>query len=131
MAGRDDAADLLEEARRTLLETLLPLLPAERRYDGLMAANAMAIAARQTRLGDDLLRAEVKGLAALLDAPDADCGSAAELRARLITLERRLARDIRGGAYDAPEPRRDALRRHLRAATEARLQLSNPKALPP
>ena len=40
---------LLEAARRLLLEELLALLPAERRYDGLMIANAMAIAARELR----------------------------------------------------------------------------------
>ncbi|MGE0117650.1 MAG: DUF6285 domain-containing protein [Dongiaceae bacterium] len=130
-AERDDAVGLLEEARRTLLEILLPLLPADRRYDGLMVANAMAIAARQARLGEDLLRAEVQGLAALLDAPDVGEGPAATLRARLIALERRLVHDIRGGAYDDAGPRRDALWRHLRAVAEGRLLLSNPKALPP
>ena len=107
MAGRDDAADLLEEARRTLLEILLPLLPADHRYDGLMVANAMAIAARQARLGDDLLRAEVRGLAALLDATDADSVPTTALWERLVALERRLVQDIRHGVYDAAEPRRD------------------------
>src|SRR5215475_11569411 len=41
----DDA--LLAEARRVLLEELLPLLPAEKHYEARMAANAMAIAARE------------------------------------------------------------------------------------
>ena len=130
MAERDDAADLLEEARRTLLETLLPLLPADRRYDGLMIANAMAIAARQARLGNDLLRAEVRGLAALLGTTDADSISARALWERLVALERQLVQDIRHGVYDAAGPRRDALRRYLRATTEGRVRLSNPKALP-
>ena len=40
---------LLEAARRLLLDELLALLPAERRYDGLMIANAMAIAGRELR----------------------------------------------------------------------------------
>jgi hypothetical protein len=130
MAERDDAADLLEEARRTLLEALLPLLPADRRYDGLMIANAMAIAARQARLGYDLLRAEVRGLAALLDTTDADSVPATALWERLVALERQLVQDIRHGVYDAAGPRRDALRRYLRATTEGRVRLNNPKALP-
>ena len=41
MTDHPDGAALLDEARRTLLEILLPLLPPERRYDGLMVANAM------------------------------------------------------------------------------------------
>ena len=110
MAERDDAADLLEEARRTLLEALLPLLPEDRRYDGLMIANAMAIAARQARLGDDLLRAEVRGLAALLDTTDADSVPATALWERLVALERQLVQDIRHGVYDAAGPRRSPRR---------------------
>jgi hypothetical protein len=131
MSARPAAADLLEEARRTLLETLLPLLPAEHRYDGLMVANAMAIAARDARMGDQLLRAEVKELAALLDAPLPEGAAPPELRAEHLDWERRVAQDIRSGAYEAAGLRRDALRRYLRASTEARLRLTNPKALAP
>ena len=43
MEDQPDGAALLEAARRLLLDELAPLLPAERRYDGLMIANAMAI----------------------------------------------------------------------------------------
>jgi len=38
---------LLAEARRVMLEELLPLLPADRHYEARMTANAMAIAARE------------------------------------------------------------------------------------
>jgi aminoglycoside phosphotransferase (APT) family kinase protein len=38
---------LLAEARRVMLEDLLPLLPEDRHYEARMAANAMAIAARE------------------------------------------------------------------------------------
>ena len=68
MTDKPDAAALLEEARRTLLEILLPLLPPERRYDGLMVANAMAIAAREAGQGDAALREAVQQLAALFPA---------------------------------------------------------------
>ena len=48
MAGlpedRPDGNLLLDVARRVLLEELLPLLPEDRRLDGLMIANAMGIA---------------------------------------------------------------------------------------
>ena len=46
----DDApsgAALLASARRTFLDRLLPTLPDERRYEGLMIANAMGVAERE------------------------------------------------------------------------------------
>ena len=125
MRDRPDGPALLEEARRTLLETLLPLLPSDRRYDGLMVANAMAMAAREAGQGDVLLREAVSMLAALLP------GTAAEpLQVRLRDLEAALAHEIRAGLCDAPGPRRDAIRAYLRWSVIARLRISNPKALP-
>ena len=130
MTERPEAAALLDEARRSLIELLLPLLPADRRYDGLMVANAMAIASREASQGDDLLWRSVRALAVLLDASDArGGGTAVELRAALRDLEGRLSRDIRRGAYDAPGSRRDDVRAYLRASTEDRVRISNPKAL--
>jgi|SRR5215471_7622086 len=120
MTDKPDAAALLEEARRTLLEVLLPLLPPERRYDGLMIANAMAIAAREAAQGGDILQANAMQLAALFP------GSAATRSEH----EARLAREIRNGACDNPGTRRDAVRDYLRWSATARLRLSNPKALP-
>ncbi len=130
MASPPAAVDLLDEGRRTLIDILLPLLPADRRYDGLMVANAMAIAAREARFGDQLLREEVRGLASLWGASEVEeGGSPPQLRSRLMELERRLAQEIRSGAYDAPGARRDAVRRHLRESARARVGLSNPKAV--
>ena len=43
---RPDARNLLETARTTLLDSLLPSLPAEKRLEARMVASAMAIAAR-------------------------------------------------------------------------------------
>lgn len=129
MGGRPGAAELLEEARRTLLEVLLPLLPQDRRYDGLMVANAMGIASREARQGDDLLHEEVGRLAVLLDAQGAVDVSLRVLRATLRNLERQLAQELRRGVYDSPGPRRDAVRVYLRAATKRRVRISNPKVL--
>jgi Domain of unknown function (DUF6285) len=121
MPDRPDVPALLEEARRTLLETLLPLLPPDRRYDGLMVANAMAIAAREAAQGDAILREAASMLAPLFPAASAE---------PLRDLEAALAREIRAGLCDAPEPRREAIRNYLRWSVAARLRLSNPKALP-
>jgi hypothetical protein len=109
MTDNPDGAALLEEARRTLLEVLLPLLPPERRYDGLMVANAMAIAAREAAQGDAALREVVQQLSALFPAA-LQRGSRAHLR----ELEARLAGEIRAGLCDAPGVRRDAVSDYLR-----------------
>ena len=126
MPDRPDGPALLEEARRTLLESLLPLLPPERRYDGLMVANAMAIAAREAGQGDAALREGVKLLAGLFPASAA---AGDNLRTWLLDLETRLAREIRAGLCDASGPRREAVRAYLRGSATARVRLSNPKAL--
>lgn len=47
MSNRPNGSELLAVARRTLLDELLPLLPAAHTYDALMVANAMAMAARE------------------------------------------------------------------------------------
>ncbi len=46
-AERPDGSMLLAEARRLIVEDILPLIPEERRYEARMAANAMAIAGRE------------------------------------------------------------------------------------
>jgi len=127
MTEKPDAAALLGEARRTLLETLLPLLPPERRYDGLMVANAMAIAAREAGEGVAFPREALRRLAALFPEPAGDARQ--DLLARLLDLEGQLAREIRAGRCDAGS-RRTAAGDYLRWSVIARLRLSNPKALP-
>ena len=109
---------LLAAARRLLLDELLALLPAERRYDGLMIANAMAIAGRELRDGG----AGPEAAAQRLRAFYADAAAAPE------TLARRLVADIRAGRFD-DGPARERLVELLRAELRGRLAISNPKAL--
>jgi len=128
MTDLPNGPSLLEEARHTLLDSLLPLLPPDRRYDGLMIANAMAIAAREAAEGEALLRKAISMLSVLLQSPGV-VGSNADLPQQLLGLERRLADEIRTGLYDSTTPRRDAARDYLRWSTVVRLRISNPKAL--
>lgn len=126
-----DGTMLLEEARRTLLEALLPLLPSDRRYEALMVANAMAIAGREAGQAGEAVRALLGDLA-VLTGRTVDAGLSETEHAGLFAeLEQGLARQIRGGGYDASGPQRDAVRRYLRRATMARLKISNPKASSP
>lgn len=121
MSDRPTGAELLAEARRTLLEEVLDHLPADRRYDGLMIANAMAIAARELQAGGAPVSERLATLRQLYGTGGG---------AGLADLERRLAAEIRAGAYDPAGDRREAVRRYLRRAVLARLAISNPKALP-
>ncbi len=124
MRDEPDALGLLAVARETLLGELMPLLPAERRYDALMIASALAAAAREIEAGAAPLRAELDGLAGLLGLDPA-----ALTPADLPELNARLAAAIRAGAYDEPGPARAALAAHLRAVTVGKLRETNPKYL--
>jgi hypothetical protein len=116
-------AELARLAREKLLEELLPLLPPEAHYAARMAANAMAIAARE--LGSDTgCEEEVSRLMTLLPEwkPAAAGDDAVREGARV------LAGTIRSGRFDTGGPRK-GLARHLQVTTEERLAVSNPKAL--
>ena len=121
MSDIPDAANLLATARELLLAELLPALPEDRRYAGLMVANAMAIAAREHGQGAEALCAEAARLRELLAAPSPADGDVAALR-------RALAAAIRAGAFDSP-PQRAALIAHLARSSADRTAISNPKAL--
>lgn len=113
MRDKPTAKDLLETAEAALVG-LGALAPERRRYVELMAANARAIAERQSAAGegpDEALRAT---LARCL-GPDGD----------LATLEKALADGIRAGLYDTDA----TLFGMLWRATVARVRESNPKFL--
>jgi hypothetical protein len=122
MAERPAAAELLALARETLLRELADAVPAEKRYSLLMVANAMAVAAREIEGGDRRDRDALAELHRFYGGPDEAGGT---VEARRAALERRLAQDIRRGAFDGD----DSLRKLLLDQVRARLAVSNPKAL--
>ena len=123
-----DTPALLAEARRLLLEELLPMLPAERRVDGLMIASAIAMGERELAAGDMPLREAVTRMAGLFGENTPRAEGIADLVRELGQLERRLAADIRAGRFD-DDPLRTRLVTHLQAMTRARLSVTNPKVL--
>ena len=127
-----DAASLLNVAREVVRKALVPNLPAGLRYQGLMVANALAIAARQFAAATVSERAEVDQVADLLGesavALPTDAVSASE-RSALVEVNRRLRQEIRAGRYDPGQPLAGRLMEHLRRTTRVKLQESNPKAL--
>jgi len=121
MRNRPTGEELLATARRTLLDDLLPLLPADKSYEALMIANAMAIASRElTRCNDD---------DALADQHIAQFYRVAGVDKDTDISEYALARLIRNRAIDAQHASR--LFELLLALTRDKLALSNPKYLPP
>lgn len=92
MRDKPDIHDLLETARRTLTEGLLPNLPAEHRYRAHLVGAAMATAARELAAGDGAEEAERAALVRLLGG-DGD----------LETLNRNFAARLRAGALDGSE----------------------------
>jgi hypothetical protein len=128
MRDHPTGEELLIIARTVLREELMPLLPDERRYDALMVANAMAIAARQIAFGDAPERRERQSLAGLLGEPvDGDGAMAGS--AAVGDLTRRLSAEIRGGAFDPSTPRHGAAHSFLLDVTVQKLRESAPKTL--
>jgi hypothetical protein len=126
MSDIPDATELLAIARSTLLDRLLPRVPEELRYDALMIANVMAIAAREHTAGDAAMQAEVVRLAALLKE-QCEPRAGVELISARSDLNRRLTARIRDGRFDDRD--RAALLDHLAQTAADELAVSNPRAL--
>ena len=111
MRDKPDARDLLETARRALMEDLLPELAPEHRYRAHLVGAAMATAARELAAGGAAEEEERAALARLL-------GEGGDLEA----LSRAFAARLRAGALDGNEAAYTILVR----STAARLAECNP-----
>lgn len=129
MSERPDAQDLLQVARDELMQLLLPALPASLRYQALMIANAMAIAARESASGHAAGMQELAGLCQLLQEDAGLQLHDQSLQQALQQLRKRLAGQIRQGRFDPPGDRHAALMLHLAGTVKAKVAISNPKAL--
>ena len=121
-----DAFNLLDAARESLVSQLLPALPREQRYLGLMIANALAIAARECSQRNGVIDREIEWLRRMLgpDVPPIEGTRTAELAA----LRRAVAIAIRAGRHDAADDQ-TALTAELLHVAADWLAISNPKAL--
>ncbi|CAN5351494.1 hypothetical protein BH11PSE11_BH11PSE11_22080 [soil metagenome] len=117
--------DLLLTARDELLKQLLPALPPSLRYQALMIANAMAIAAREAAIGAEHEQAESISLHSLLNmsAIDSQRGQSA------LNGRKQLCAQIRAGAFDPASAPHQELLRHLASTVRAKVAISNPKLL--
>jgi hypothetical protein len=123
MRHNPDAAGLLHIARETLLNELLELLPEERRYAMRMAANALAIAAREAETADVDLVEELRLLSELYGEDEVQAAGA-NLHERIAKMNKRFARDIRDGIFDGACAQ--GVQALLMDQVRARLRISNP-----
>lgn len=126
MINTPDGVELLRVAQKLLREQLLSKVSKEQRYEVLMLANAMAIAARELSAGESDLREELRMLSELYgDTAVTEAGNS--LKEKVATLNKRLATDIRSGVLDGACAQ--GVRALLKAQVTARLRVSNPKYL--
>ena len=123
--------ELLEYAREILRTELLAVLPAEHRLTGLMIANAMGIAARQLKMGDEHEYQELHALRNLLthlniQLPKTEQNSAplstTELNTQLNQYNRQLAQAIRARQLNGQH---SEVFTHLQAVSKVRLAESS------
>jgi hypothetical protein len=110
-----DAHGLVAIALQTFRDSILPTVPAERRFEALMIANALSIAERELAAKPDA------ALAATIGGLIGETGDVEAVAPRLCSA-------IDAGDFDAPERQAD-LRRVLRELTRARVAVSIPRVL--
>jgi hypothetical protein len=129
MQDRPTAVELLCAVRHFLELEVLPGLEGRLRFHGLVAANVLAIVAREVAGEETGLVGEWRRLRDLLGgdaaaAPDRLDG----LRAGVRELTERLCERIRAGDAD-DGAFADAVRAHVRATVVEKLRIANPKYL--
>jgi len=138
MRDHPETTLMLESARRTLLEQIVPHLEGDPRASALMVVRAMAVALRRTetdardfdRVDQGKHLDELTELAALLgtelkEAQRVHGGT----RAAICHLGRDLSAAIRRGDFDKDDGKQEALRNFLMSITRQKLSESNPKVL--
>lgn len=128
MRDAPDVDDLLATARDSLIANVLPAIAPALKREVLMIANALAIARRSAAAGDAPLVAELAALRRLYAQEPQPVPQGAALVSALAALNRRLAQDLRRGAFDEPRAA-DAVVALLRESVAQKLRENHPKLL--
>jgi len=128
MQDRPTAVELLTSVREFLEQDVMPGLEGRKRFHTLVAANVLAIVARELAGEETMLVAEWQRLHDLLQTDETVPGRLDGLRTAVDALTRRLCDRIRAGDADAG-PFGDAVRAHVRATVVDKLRIANPKYL--
>jgi hypothetical protein len=127
MHDRPTAEELVEAVRQFLEEELLSCLSDQRlRFQTLVAANVLSIAARELKYEDEDARLEYAELAAFLREPVKPVGTRAEFREATRGFNEELCSRIRSGAYDKGDAF-TALAAILRRQVQRKLRAANPR----
>ncbi len=116
---------LLRAVERFLQKDVVPNLSGPRRYHARVAANVVAIVAREIETEERHLRGEWERLGSLLEVDDAAPPEREVLRDRVRDLSQTLAERIRAGDADA-EPWRGRVLAHLRQTVSDKLDVARP-----
>jgi len=128
MQDRPTALELLEAVRGFLERDVVPVLEGPRRFHALVAANVLAIVARELDGEEDRLAAEWRRLAPLVGEAGPPPSGLAALRVAVREATAALAERIR--RRDAEDgPFRDATRRAVRETVVEKLRVANPRFL--
>jgi hypothetical protein len=127
MQDRPTASELLDAVRGFVERDVIPALDGTTKFHARVAANVLAIVARELALEDAHVVAEWQRLDALLD-PAPLPADPAQRRIALRDRTEALCARIRDGAADAG-PFRDAVLAHLAATVREKLAIANPKLL--
>ena len=123
MNDRPGSRELLDAVEAFLRDDVIPSVEGHVRYQARVAANVVAIVAREIDLEEGHLQAEWQGLMRLLgrevDAP----GSRAALESGLKEANEILVERIRAGEADQGDFRRDVLA-HLEETVQAKLHVA-------
>lgn len=129
MNDRPTAIELLGAVEEFLRKDAIPNLSGVRRFHARVAANVVAMVAREIDGDDERLRGEVLRLGALLGEPGEPSGSLDSLREEIRRRNQELAARIRRGDADAGEWRAEVLA-HLRRTVGDKLAVATGRPLP-
>jgi hypothetical protein len=127
MQDRPSVQELLSVVRQFLESEVVPALSGRRAFHARVAANVLAIVAREIEGEEAALAAEWARLAPLVDRSDRPSGLAA-MRAAVREGSAALVERIRRGDADGG-PFGDAVRAHVRATVREKLAVANPRYL--
>ena len=125
MNDRPTPVELLRAVERFLQKDVVPALSGPQRYQARVAANVVAVVAREIETEADHLRGEWERLGRLLNL-DAECPDDRQaLRTGVRSRTDELVRHIREGGADAG-PWREAVLAHLRRTVADKLDVARP-----
>jgi hypothetical protein len=123
---RPTAIELLEAVRRFLGEEVVNALEGHLKYQARVAANVVAIVAREIESEERHLAGEWERLGALLDGSSPAPGDREALRAAIRERNQELVGRIRAGEADSG-PWRDRVMTHLVQSVADKLEVAKPK----